>query len=146
MAIDDATKPPLRSAESLSLTHERSPRRPFTARASVDGAVSRQSRGRSPLTRAVARARGALPSTGPSTASATRPVALEAAAQEEVALEVAATLLAAGATVNLPSRTNGTPLHAAAAAGSVRAVKLLLANNAAIHARDMNRWSALFHR
>ena len=59
--------------------------------------------------------------------------------------EVVAQLLAAGACVNLASPIQKTVTHLAAAKGDATTLSLLLRASAVIHARDMNKWSALFH-
>ena len=60
-------------------------------------------------------------------------------------LRVAATLLAAGAAVDLPSPSHATALMLAASAARPAMVALLLRGGAAPRARDANRWSALHH-
>jgi len=60
--------------------------------------------------------------------------------------QVVATLLAAGARVNAATRTQATALHRAAAGGCAASLALLLrSEDCARDARDLNKWSALFH-
>jgi acyl-CoA synthetase (AMP-forming)/AMP-acid ligase II/ankyrin repeat protein len=60
--------------------------------------------------------------------------------------EVVATLLAAGARVNAATRTQATAAHRAAAGGCAASLALLLrADKCAVRARDLNKWSVLFH-
>ena len=60
--------------------------------------------------------------------------------------EITATLLAAGASVNLVSRTQASAAHYAARAGSMAVLSILVrAEGFAVRARDLNKWSALFH-
>ena len=60
--------------------------------------------------------------------------------------EVVATLLAAGAKVNAATRTHATALHRAAGGGCAASLAMLLrCDDCAPNARDLNKWSALFH-
>ena len=121
------------------------------ARADVEGGVSREERGLTPLMRAARRgghgttAGGREGRNASSAGSIMSRNAVGVAAGDD-AVEIVATLLAAGASVNAASRTQATALHYAAGAGCERGLALLLGvSSAALLARDMNKSSALHH-
>ena len=82
--------------------------------ADVDGLVSRQERGVTPL---MAAAQGGH-------------------------VEAVATLLAADAAINLATPAQATAVHLAAGGEQPAALALLLRARAALHARDLNKWGA----
>ena len=66
--------------------------------------------------------------------------------QRAIGGEIVKALLASGASVNKCARSQATALHLAAQGGCVDALNALLADSGcALHARDMNKWSALYH-
>ena len=97
----------------------------LAAQADVDGGVSRHRKGLSPLMHAAGRAGRDSAGDG---------------------AEVVATLLAAGASVNLVSPAHSTAAHYAAAANAHATLAMLTRSvGFAMHARDLNRWSALYY-